>query len=134
MIINENLLLDNIPTIMTFMYKMIFVVNKSLKMGTGKIASQTAHAAVSLYVKGIKSSKSLEINAWLMLGQPKIVLKALDDKEILEMQTKASSADILSIVIHDAGHTQIKAGSLTCLALFGKTSQLDEITGSLTLL
>lgn len=116
---------------MTFMYKMVFVVNKSLKMSSGKIASQTAHAAVSLYIKGIKSSKSSEINAWLMLGQPKIVLKA---DNLLEIQTKAISSDILSVVVHDAGHTQVQAGSLTCLALFGATSQLDTITGSLPLL
>ena len=113
---------------------MVFVVNKSLKMGSGKIASQTAHAAVSLYIKATKSSKSLEISSWLALGQPKIVLKVPDDQAIFELEKIASSLKILSVVIHDAGHTQIDAGSLTCLALFGKTSQLDAITGSLALL
>jgi peptidyl-tRNA hydrolase, PTH2 family len=119
---------------MSFMYKMVFVINKSLKMSSGKTASQTAHAAVSLYIKAIQSSKSPEILAWVMLGQPKIILKSTDDTSILEIQQKALSSDILSVVIHDAGRTQIKAGSLTCLALFGPTSHLDKITGGLSLL
>jgi len=120
---------------MSFMYKMVFVINKSLKMSSGKTASQTAHAAVSLYVKAIQSSKAkAQISAWVMLGQPKIILKSTDDASILEIQQQALVSDILSVVIRDAGRTQIKADSLTCLALFGPTSQLDTITGGLSLL
>ena len=31
------------------LYKMVFVVNTSLKMGIGKIAAQVAHASLGLY-------------------------------------------------------------------------------------
>ena len=116
------------------MYKMVFIVNKSLKMSSGKIASQTAHAAVSLYIKATGCSKKTEISQWIMLGQPKIVLKCQDDTSLIEVEAKAKSSNLLSVRIHDAGHTQIAAGSLTCLAVFGKTSTVDSITGYLSLL
>ena len=39
-------------------YKMVFAVNKSLKMGQGKIAAQCCHAAVGCYKRSMKSAPS----------------------------------------------------------------------------
>lgn len=39
-------------------YKMVFAVNKSLKMGPGKIAAQCCHAAVGCYKRTLKSAPS----------------------------------------------------------------------------
>lgn len=45
-------------------YKMIFVVNKSLKMGVGKIAAQVGHACLGLYRDMIESSMEYDFNQW----------------------------------------------------------------------
>ncbi len=113
---------------------MVFVVNKSLKMSSGKIASQTAHAAVSLYIKANSSPKKNDISKWIMLGQPKIVLKGQDDTSLIELEANARMSNLISVGIRDAGHTQIPVGSYTCLAIFGKTTEVDLITSYLALL
>lgn len=45
-------------------YKMIFVVNKSLKMGVGKIAAQVGHACLGLYRDMLESSMECDFNQW----------------------------------------------------------------------
>lgn len=101
-------------------FKMVFVINSSLKMSTGKVASQTAHTAVSLYIKAHRASKKHlgfldEINSWLFTGQPKVVLKGLDESMLLDLEKQANQANLISHVTRDAGRTQIDSGSLTCL-------------------
>lgn len=102
------------------MFKMVFVVNTSLKMSTGKIASQASHAAVALYIKAKENPKKHmiffnEIDTWVSLGQPKVVLKGDDEKILLDLEAKAKEANLLSILIRDAGRTQVDPGSITCL-------------------
>ena len=120
------------------MFKMVLVLNKSLKMTPGKAASQTAHAAVSLYIKAKSNPRRYllffnEIDTWATLGQAKVVLKAVDDNNLNELEAKANEADLLSVKVHDAGLTQIPTGSFTCLGIFGKSEAVDSITGNLPL-
>ena len=120
------------------MFKMVFVVNTSLKLKPGKLASQTAHAAVSLYIKSKSESKKHllffnEIDTWVSQGQKKIVLKGIDSPQLVQMNTIAQESSIMSVLIQDAGHTHLKPGSLTCLGLFGKEEEINRITGSLNL-
>lgn len=121
------------------MFKMVFIVNTSLKMSTGKVSSQTAHAAVSLYIKAKQSSKKhlfflKEIDTWVTLGQKKVVLKGLNDTQLLNLEIEANNSSLLSVLIKDAGRTQITPGSLTCLGIFGKEDQVNKLTSSLNLL
>ncbi|RNA41961.1 peptidyl-tRNA hydrolase mitochondrial [Brachionus plicatilis] len=107
-------------------------------MSSGKVASQTAHTAVSLYIKAKKASKKHliflnEIDTWLFTGQPKIVVKGLNESMLLNIEKQAKHANLLYHTTHDAGRTQIASGSLTCLGIFGKNEELDRITGSLCL-
>ncbi len=121
------------------MFKMVFVVNCSLNMSSGKIASQAAHAAVSLYIKAKDNPNKYliffnDIDTWEKLGQKKVVLKGNDEKHLLSLEQQANSANLLAISIRDAGMTQIEPGSLTCLGIFGRKEMVDKVTGKLYLL
>lgn len=117
---------------------MVFVMNTSLKMTTGKIASQTAHSAVSLYIKAKSSGKKSlllfdQVDVWLRSGQTKVVLKGRDDKHLLELERLANERRLTTTSVRDAGRTQIAPGSLTCLGIFGKIADVDSVTGDLPL-
>ncbi|KXZ52646.1 hypothetical protein GPECTOR_9g691 [Gonium pectorale] len=114
--------------------KMVLCVNMSLKMGTGKVGAQCAHAAVGVLWSHY-SSHSTAIRQWEMYGQPKIALKVSDEAEMAELQAKAASLNMPSYIVHDAGRTQIAAGSQTVLAIGpAPKSALDTVTGHLKLL
>jgi PTH2 family peptidyl-tRNA hydrolase len=114
--------------------KMVLVVNNELKMGKGKIAAQVGHAAVSLTLKCGKKAPGL-LESWLKSGQKKICVKADNAEHLLKLEMLAISSGILSVKIHDAGHTQIPSGSLTVLALGPDTElKLSNITDDLKLL
>jgi peptidyl-tRNA hydrolase, PTH2 family len=56
-------------------------------------------------------------------------------EEILDLQKKARKMGITAEVIHDAGRTQIEAGSLTVLGVGpAPKGAVDEVTGGLKLL
>ena len=118
---------------------MVFVVNSSLKMSTGKIASQTAHSAVSLYIKAKSEGRKKwllvfdEIDVWVRTGQAKVVLKGQSAQQLLDLEKKAADMGLSTETIRDAGRTQIAPGSLTCLAIFGRIADVDAVTGSLPL-
>ncbi|CAF0868944.1 unnamed protein product [Didymodactylos carnosus] len=116
------------------MYKMLFVVNGSLKMSSGKMCAQVAHAAVNLYSKLI-DQRSLGLNFWMMFGQTKIVVRGDSAEELIKIQNKAyETKSIVTTIIQDAGKTEIRTSSITCLGLFGTNSQLDPITRHLKLM
>ena len=114
--------------------KMVFVINHELKMGKGKIAAQVGHAAVKATLKSVEVRPEL-LDAWLSTGQKKICVKADDAHHIEQIEQEAKQHNVLSSKIHDAGHTQIPAGSLTVLALGpDENEKLDALTGELKLL
>jgi PTH2 family peptidyl-tRNA hydrolase len=103
-------------------------------MGKGKIAAQVGHASVQAFLNAGVTHPS-EVEAWLASGQKKICLKTPDTKDFDALQKEARRLDVPAHLVHDAGHTQIPAGSQTVLALgpFDETV-LDELTGHLKLL
>ena len=65
----------------------------------------------------------------------KIVLKVKSEKELREIFMAAKKSGIISVMIKDAGHTQIAAGSITAVSLGPEDEKkLDPITGKLKLL
>lgn len=106
-------------------------------MGRGKQCAQVAHAALGLYLN-IQNSTNQHIqsslNQWLLSGQRKIVVKGNNLKHLEDLKAEAEREGIPTILIADAGCTQIAPGSKTVLALFGKDDDLDRVTGSLRLL
>ena len=115
-------------------YKMLFVVNGSLRMSSGKLAAQVAHCAVDLYQQ-IVDQRLMALNFWRAYGQTKIVVRGESSNELLELERRAlTNKSIVRAIIHDAGRTEIPSGSITCLGLFGTNNQLDPITGHLKLM
>ncbi|CAF3544832.1 unnamed protein product [Rotaria socialis] len=115
-------------------YKMLFIVNGSLSMSSGKMAAQVAHSAVDLYQK-ILDQRLMAINFWRISGQKKIVVRGDSTEELLDIQQRVSvNKAVVTSIIRDAGRTEIASGSITCLGLFGNDSQLDSITRHLKLM
>ena len=114
--------------------KMVFVINHALKMGKGKIAAQVGHAAVKATLQSGELRPEL-LDAWLSTGQKKVCVKADDVRQLEQIEQQAKHHQILTSKIHDAGHTQIPAGSYTVLALGpDEEEKLDALTGELKLL
>ncbi|ODV86036.1 hypothetical protein CANARDRAFT_197822 [[Candida] arabinofermentans NRRL YB-2248] len=118
--------------------RLALVVRTDLGMQKGKIAAQCCHAAVACY-RLISNSTSDAynpelLNRWLFKGQAKITLKCNSMDEMDLLFAKAVSLNVNAYVVHDAGRTQIEAGSATVLGLGpAPKSILDQITGDLKL-
>ena len=69
-----------------------------------------------------------------MSGQMKVTLQAKSEDEILMLQAAAMSLSLTAKIVHDAGRTQIAAGSATVLGIGpGPKSVIDRVTGNLKL-
>lgn len=111
--------------------KMTLVVRTDLKMTTGKIGSQCAHAAVICYTQALKKNPEY-LNAWLNLGQPKIVLRVPCEEDLNNLILLANDKNIVNGSVHDAGKTQVKAGTLTVIGIGPDTAEnIDAITKTL---
>lgn len=119
--------------------RMALVIRQDLGMQKGKIAAQCCHAALGCYrMIATDPSRSsynpVMVNRWLRGGQAKITLKCPNKDVMDELYAKAISLGVNAIVIHDAGRTQIAAGSATVLGLGPAPKDiLDQITGELKL-
>jgi len=119
---------------MDFEYKMVIVTRADLKLSTGKLAVQVAHAAVACSLE-TKKQNSKWFNKWQTEGGKKAVVRVESEKEFYPLKEKAEQLKIASIVISDAGHTEIPAGTNTVLGIGPAPSNLiDTITGNLSLL
>lgn len=119
--------------------RMTLVVRQDLKMGKGKAAAQCSHATLALYKKitnpQLESYNPELVNRWeLGNGQAKITLQVPNQEEMDLLYAKAISLGINSYIVHDAGRTQIAAGSAIVLGLGPAPKHiLDEVTGDLKL-
>lgn len=115
-------------------YKMILIVNKSLKMGKGKIAAQCCHAAVGCYKKSGKDCPAA-LRAWELTGCAKVAVNCSTEDEMNVIMGQAYSKGITHCFIEDAGRTQIAAGSRTVLGLGpAPVSAFEGITDHLKLM
>lgn len=125
------------------MLKQVFVVDKGLKMGKGKIAGQVAHGEV-LYMEKVlepfghhDSIFISRYNSWRYDHSEcmkKIVLKATAD-EMDEISGELCHRNIWSSGVHDMGLTQVAEDSLTCVVVEPLDEELcDELFGGLKLL
>lgn len=100
-------------------YIMYLIINNDLKMGKGKIASQTCHAAckVTRILERYKPTPKY-YKDWEKNGEPKIVLKATEEQlnELADEYPANEIDDTWCVTIRDAGRTQIKSNSLTVIA------------------
>ncbi|CAI5755524.1 unnamed protein product [Candida verbasci] len=119
--------------------KMTLVIRSDLKMSKGKVAAQCSHATLALYKKitnpDLDSYNPNMVKRWEYLnGQAKITLQVPNEEEMDILFAKAISLGINCYIVHDAGRTQIAAGSATVLGLGPAPKKvLDEVTGELKL-
>ncbi|XP_062098162.1 uncharacterized protein LOC133804031 isoform X2 [Humulus lupulus] len=114
--------------------KMVLVVRLDLKMKSGKIASQCAHAATGMYAELMQSRRSL-LKQWEQCGQPKIVLTCKNQQEMNKLKEEADGIGLPTFVVADAGRTQVSSGSRTVLAIGpGPKVIIDSVTGKQNLL
>lgn len=119
---------------MALPYKLVLVVRTDLNMQKGKMMAQCAHAAVGTVLE-LQESKSTFLRPWLNQGQPKIVVKANSVVEIFALEKQAKTVGVPTYAIHDAGRTQVAAGSLTVLAVGPAPAFLvDQVTKDLKLM
>ncbi len=117
-----------------FGYKMCIVLRMDLGMSTGKLIAQAAHAAVGATELGKKENHKAW-RRWRDEGGKKVALEADSLDELEELQEKADDLDIVNIIIQDAGHTEVPAGTVTALGLGPERSDLlDKVTGDLPLI
>lgn len=114
--------------------KMALVVRGDLKMTKGKTGAQCAHAAIICFESAFKQRSDL-LNAWMSVGQPKIVLRVDSLKQMEEIVKSANERNIINGVVRDAGKTQVAAGTVTVLGLGPDTvSNIDSLVKHLRLL
>jgi len=108
--------------------KQVIVVRKDLKMSVGKIAAQCCHASLGAFENADKNI----IKLWKKSGEKKIVLEAKNLDEIKELIKRAEKNGVNYFIVRDAGKTEVKKGTLTCVA-FGPDyeKKINKITGYL---
>ncbi|RNF26755.1 peptidyl-tRNA hydrolase, PTH2 family [Trypanosoma conorhini] len=142
--------------------KLTLLVRKDLKMGTGKIAAQCAHAAVAV-VEKVENRRRQDgtttpppqtaaadveedgrdhwdewvawYDAWMFAGSKKVVLQCDSEEKLVEACRAAKEAGLPHALVRDAGRTQIAPGSKTVLAVGPAPVKLvDCVTGRFKLL
>lgn len=124
------------------MLKQVFIVDKGLKMGKGKIAGQVAHGEV-MYMETVAedydniTTFTSRYSSWRYdHGEcmKKVVLKATAD-EMDEISCELCHRNIWCSGVHDMGLTQVAEDSLTCIVVEPLDEKLcDELFGGLKLL
>ncbi len=111
--------------------KQVIVVTQSLGLPPGKLAAQVAHAALGAFLRSPREHQG----AWLQAGMPKIVLRCLEDADLIAIEAQAGTAGLATFLVRDAGRTVVAAGTATCLGLGpDSAAAIDAITGKLSLL
>lgn len=111
--------------------KLVLVVRKDLSMGVGKIAAQCSHASIMAYQK----SSRLTLLKWALSGQKKIVVSCPNEQALNNIRDNAKQHCLLTNIVRDAGHTQVKQDTVTVLAVGpAKEELVDQVTGHLSLL
>uniref|UniRef100_A0A1B0ACY2 peptidyl-tRNA hydrolase n=1 Tax=Glossina pallidipes TaxID=7398 RepID=A0A1B0ACY2_GLOPL len=107
-------------------------------MSKGKIAAQCAHAAILCFQKAqCSANKETQgiLELWLASGQPKIVLRVGGYNDLITLQEEAEKLGILAVIVYDAGHTQLDAGTATVLGIGpDKNTKINKLVSHLNLL
>lgn len=112
-------------------YKQAIIVRTDLELGKGKMAAQVAHAAIGAMKRAGKSA----IREWESEGAKKVILKVSSLRKLKSINNEAKSAKIPSYLVRDAGLTQLRPGTITCLGLGpAEEKKIDLLTSDLKLL
>ena len=115
-------------------YKLVVLVRADLDMGKGKIAAQVGHASVECALRAEKKDRKA-FDSWMECGQRKVVLKVSGKDEMIRYMNEARSCGLYTVLITDAGRTQVEPGSATCIGIGpAPESEVDKVTGGLKML
>ncbi len=115
-------------------YKQVILIRTDLDMGSGKKCVQVAHASVSASDL-VRTKNNSAWKAWISNGQKKVVLKVSNLEELEKFYGQLQKAKIPSVLISDAGLTQLPPGTTTALGIGPALDvEIDKITGELKLL
>ncbi len=117
-----------------FDYKLVVVTRQDLKLSPGKLAVQVAHAAVECALS-TKKHRPLWFSRWNGEGAKKVVVKVPTLQEFFSLKQQAEALGIATVIISDAGLTEIPPGTETVLGLGPAPNNIiDQVTGELALL
>ena len=110
--------------------KQVIVVNEALKLPRGKLSAQVAHAAVGAFLEAPPKSQ----RRWLEAGMPKVVLQCDSESALTELEVLANQSGLPMMLIRDAGHTVVEAGTMTCIGIGpAEIEAIDRLTGAMKL-
>ncbi len=119
---------------MDFEYKMCVGLRTDLGMSAGKLIAQACHAAVEASEKAKKENHTVW-RRWRDEGAKKVALEVESLEELEELAGRADELDIVNVVIHDAGLTEVPPGTTTALGIGPDASEkIDRVTGALPLI
>jgi PTH2 family peptidyl-tRNA hydrolase len=113
---------------------MVIVMRTDLNMSIGKMISQACHAAINCS-EDAKRTQTKHWRRWRDEGAKKVTLQIDNLEELEELAKKAESLNIIYDMIHDAGHTEVTPGTVTCIGIGPHQEEfIDIVTGNLPLL
>ena len=113
------------------MYKQVIIIRKDLKLGFGKAVSQACHASIG----AMREANKNVIKIWERTGGKKVVLKADSLKQLKILYNCAKKMRLPCFLVKDAGLTQLKRGTVTCLGIGpAEEDKIDKLTKELKLL
>ncbi len=116
-----------------FKYKLVIAVRKDLALSPGKLAVQASHASVSCALKS-KKEKNKDFKKWFREGQKKVLVKCDDLEHLKFLKQVAKNEDLTTCSVTDAGLTEVKRGTTTCIGIGpGRSEVVDRVTGELSL-
>lgn len=118
--------------------KMVIVMRTDLQMTKGKMIAQGSHAVLALANEikdsGIQEQQEL-LNTWYNESFAKVCVRVDSQTALEEIHDAALENGIPVKLITDNGWTMFKGQPTdTCIALFGRSEDLDKLTGCLKLL
>lgn len=74
------------------------------------------------------------LKKWMDCGQRKVVLRVDSEQELLDLVKNAKQSGLISVVVQDAGRTQVASGTRTVGGIGPARGDLiDKVTGHLKL-
>jgi len=129
------------------MIKQVIVVRKDLNMRKGKMCAQAAHASMKIFcdrIIGVDDDNMTliisplkdEVFDWIDNSFTKIVVGCNSLDDILEIEAKCKSNNIIYATVTDNGATEFNGiKTITCIAVGpDEASKIDLITGHYQLL
>ena len=123
--------------------KQVIVMRSDLGMRKGKMIAQGAHASLKVILDRkitifnvflvIKLTK--DMLSWIKYRFTKICVRVNSEEELFNIYYEAKNEGLPVALIRDAGLTEFKQPTFTCLAIGpAKSEEIDKVTGELKLL